>query len=60
MLKHKLKRIYTCIIIIQYYPNTGNYFTVFDLNVQRFVCKAHYFKCILNELGIKSTFGNRT
>jgi hypothetical protein len=23
-----------------------------------FVCKAHYYKCILNELGIISTFGN--
>jgi hypothetical protein len=25
-----------------------------------FVCKAHYYNCILNELGIKSTFGNPT
>jgi hypothetical protein len=25
-----------------------------------FVCKAHYNKCILNELGINSTFGNPT
>ena len=25
-----------------------------------FVCKAHYYNCILNELGINSTFGNRT
>jgi hypothetical protein len=23
-------------------------------------CKAHYYKCILNELGINSTFGNLT
>ncbi|XP_055999877.1 uncharacterized protein LOC130046520 isoform X1 [Ostrea edulis] len=25
-----------------------------------FVCKAHYYNCILNELGISSTFGNHT
>ena len=25
-----------------------------------FVCKAHYYNCILNELGINSTFGNHT
>jgi hypothetical protein len=25
-----------------------------------FVCKAHYYNCILNELGINSTFGNPT
>ena len=25
-----------------------------------FVCKAHYYNCILNELGINSTLGNRT
>jgi hypothetical protein len=25
-----------------------------------FVCKAHYCNCILNKLGIKSTFGNPT
>jgi hypothetical protein len=24
------------------------------------VCKAHYYNCILNELGIYSTFGNPT
>jgi hypothetical protein len=23
-----------------------------------FVCKAHYYTCILNELGFNSTFGN--
>jgi hypothetical protein len=25
-----------------------------------FVCKAHYYNCILNELGINSTFANPT
>jgi hypothetical protein len=25
-----------------------------------FVCKAHYHQCIINELGINSTIGNRT
>jgi hypothetical protein len=25
-----------------------------------FVCKAQYYNCILNELGINSTFGNPT
>jgi hypothetical protein len=25
-----------------------------------FVCKAHYYNCVLNELGINSTFGNPT
>jgi hypothetical protein len=25
-----------------------------------FVCKANYYNCILNELGINSTFGNPT
>jgi hypothetical protein len=25
-----------------------------------FVCKAHYYQCIINELGINSTIGNRT
>jgi hypothetical protein len=25
-----------------------------------FVCKVHYYNCILNELGIYSTFGNPT
>jgi hypothetical protein len=25
-----------------------------------FVCKAHYYNCIINELGINSTFGNPT
>jgi hypothetical protein len=25
-----------------------------------FVCKAHYYKCILNESGINSTFDNPT
>jgi hypothetical protein len=25
-----------------------------------FVCKAHYYNCILNELGINSTFGDPT
>jgi hypothetical protein len=25
-----------------------------------FVCKAHYYNCIVNELGINSTFGNPT
>jgi hypothetical protein len=25
-----------------------------------FVCKAHYCQCIINELGINSTTGNRT
>jgi hypothetical protein len=25
-----------------------------------FVCKTHYYNCILNELGIDSTFGNPT
>jgi hypothetical protein len=25
-----------------------------------YVCKTHYYKCILNELGIHSTFGNPT
>ena len=25
-----------------------------------FVCKAHYYQCIINELGINSTIGNHT
>jgi hypothetical protein len=25
-----------------------------------FVCKAHYYQCIIKELGINSTIGNRT
>jgi hypothetical protein len=25
-----------------------------------FVCKAHFYNCILNELGINSTFGDPT
>ena len=25
-----------------------------------FVCRAHYYQCIINELGINSTTGNRT
>ena len=25
-----------------------------------FVCKAHYYQCIINELGINSTISNRT
>jgi hypothetical protein len=25
-----------------------------------FVCKAHYYNCILNQICIKSTFGNPT
>jgi hypothetical protein len=25
-----------------------------------FACKAHYYQCIINELGINSTIGNRT
>jgi hypothetical protein len=25
-----------------------------------FICKAHYYNCILNELDINSTFGNPT
>jgi hypothetical protein len=27
-------------------------------NIIVFVCKAHYYNCILHELGIDSTFGN--
>ena len=32
----------------------------FQLTKLVFVCKAHYYNCILNELGINSTFGNHT
>jgi hypothetical protein len=31
-----------------------------DCNSIVFVCKAHYYYCIINELGINSMIGNRT
>jgi hypothetical protein len=51
----KEKNYYCCLAGLSHY--------IMCMHVQLtilFVCKAHYYNCILNELVINSTFGNPT
>jgi hypothetical protein len=48
---HALARLYEEYVLVSAYKDCNNIV---------FVCKTHYYNCILNELGIGSAFGNPT